>query len=350
VTRTRGPRRPSRRITIRDVAAAAGVSITTVSHALNGKAGVDPATRERVAAAAERLGYRPSRAARALRSGRTGTIALLLPALDEEPIDVEMLSLDYYMQLATAAARAAFERAHPLLLTPPVTTEAELRELGIDGAVLCDPAARDVRIDMLDALGVPVVTVERDAGRPETRWYVRSDNEANTHALLDHLRDAGAERVALLAPEADWAWAQECTTAYRDWCAGRGLAPLLEPTGLRALERSAHAAAGRLLDRPDRPDAIVALAERHATGVLRAARERGLSVPGDLRIAAGIDSHQSREGEPGITAIDLRPSLQGAAAAEMLIARVRGEEPPAPVTTPAQLHVRASTAAASPRR
>lgn len=332
-----------RRVTIRDVAAAAGVSVTTVSHALNGKGSVDPATRERVIAAAGDLGYRASRAARALRSGRTGVIAMLLPALDTLDAEREMLSLDYYMQLAMAAAGAAFERHHPLLLTPPLKTVAELRELGVDGGILCDPGRADPRLALFEELGLPVVTIERDLGRPGHRWYVRGDNEANTHELLDHLADAGATRVAMLAAESDWAWSAESEQAYRAWCAGRGQEPIVEVTGLHQLEASAYESGGRLLDRPQRPDAIFALAESYATGVVRAARDRGLEVPRDLLVASGIDSQQTREATPPITTIDLLPQAQGAAAARLLVERLEGAEPAAPVVVPAALRIRAST-------
>src|SRR5215217_2721655 len=97
----------NRRPTIRDVASAVGVSVTTVSHALNDKGRVDASTRERIRMTADRLGYRPDRTALRLRSGRNGTLALLLPS-------VELGALEYYLQLAGAATRAAFAAGHPV--------------------------------------------------------------------------------------------------------------------------------------------------------------------------------------------------------------------------------------------
>ena len=108
--------------------------------------------------------------------------------------------------------------------------------------------------------------------------------------------------------------------------AEHGRQPLIERASMRAQERSAYVAAGRLLDR-ERPDAVVAQAERYTPGVLRAARERGLRVPGDLRVAAAVDSPQARDADPPVTAIDLQPDVQGAAAVEMLIAILAGDEP-----------------------
>jgi DNA-binding LacI/PurR family transcriptional regulator len=330
------------RPTIRDVATAAGVSPTTVSHALNGKGRVDPATRERIARAAGRLGYRPDRTARRLRSGSSGTIALLLPSVERDIAHDEMLALDYYMHLAGAAARAAFATGHPVLLTPPLRTVDDLRDLAVDGGIVCDPSRDDPRVGLFDALGLPVVTVERDPARPDRRWVVRSDNEANTRELLDALAAAGARRPALLASGGGWSWAEETAAAYLAWCQDHGREPLIEQASMQAQERSAYEAAGRLLD-SERPDAIVAQAERYTGGVLRAARERGLRVPDDLRVAAAVDSAQARDADPPVTAIDLQPDVQGAAAVTMLVELLAGGAPAAPQLTPAVLRVRAST-------
>jgi len=330
------------RTTIHDVAAAVGLSATTVSHALNGKGRVDPATRERIAAAADELGYRPNRTARRLRSGRSGSIALLLPFVEPDIVRDEMLALDYYMHLAGAAARAAFATGHPVLLTPPLRSADDLRDLGVDGGVVCDPARDDHRVGLFAQLGLPVVTVERDPDRPDSARVVRSDNEGNARRLLDQLAEAGAARIALLASGGGWGWAEETESAYLEWCAEHGRQPLIERASMRAQERSAYVAAGRLLDR-ERPDAVVAQAERYTPGVLRAARERGMRVPGDLRVAAAVDSPQARDADPPVTAIDLQPEVQGAAAVEMLIAILAGDEPEEPRITPALLHVRAST-------
>lgn len=333
----------SRPVTIRDVAALAGVSPTTVSHALNGKGRVAPETRERVFAAAERLGYRASRAGRALRTRRSGTIAFSVGWLQASGDESEWLGLDLYMQQASAATRAAFAHDVSVLLSPPITTERELRALGVDGGIICDPLRSDLRVSLFEALDLPVVTIERLPGRPEHRWYVRAENEASTRELLDHLAEAGAERIAMLRFDADMAWARETEAAYLEWCAERGREPLVMPTSVESLENSAYRSACRLLDGPDPPDAFFASAERFASGVLLAAHERGLRVPEDLLVATGIDSHDAREAAPPVTAVDVQPVLQGALAAELLIALIKGEEVEAPVTTPYKFHVRAST-------
>jgi DNA-binding LacI/PurR family transcriptional regulator len=336
------PRRPAARPTIRDLAAVTGVSVTTVSHALNDKGRVDPETRKRVVDAAARLGYRASRTAQRLRSGKHGTIALVLPTVEPDVARDELVVLDYYMRIAASAARSAFAANYPLMLTPPIRTADDVHDLAVDGAVVVDPGRIDQRVALLEDAGVLCVTVERDPARPDRRWVVRADNEGNTRRLLDHLRDADAQRIALLGSTADWAWADETAMTYLRWCADEGRVPLIRYASMRAQERSAYAESKELLEEA-RPDAIVALAERYSGGVLRAARECGRRVPDDLLVAIASDSPHAREADPPVTAIDLRPDLQGAAAVEMLVARLAGEVPEAPMITPSELHVRTST-------
>jgi DNA-binding LacI/PurR family transcriptional regulator len=335
---------PKTRATIKDVAALAQVSTTTVSHAVNGKGRVDPATRARVLAAADRLGYRPSRSAQALRTQRTGTLAFLVPTFERPPpLETRMLSLDVYMTQATAAARTAFAGDHAVLLVPPSATAPDLHAMGVDGGIVCDPFPNDPLVDLFEALDLPVVTIERDPGRPDSEWYVCADNRATTRQLLDHIAAAGARRIAILSVDFPIAWALECTEAYEAWCAEHGREPIVTLTDPHESERDAYAMAARLLDGPDPPDAILASDERFPSGVLKAADERGVRIPNDLMVATGIDSHAARESTPAITAIDVNAGLQGSAAAELLIARLEGAEIDAPRIVAAKLHVRAST-------
>jgi DNA-binding LacI/PurR family transcriptional regulator len=332
------------RPTIQDVARAAGVSATTVSHALNGKGRVDARTRARVERAARRLGYRASRTATALRSGRTGTLGLMLPE-GAGLHSGELIGVDFYLELAAAATRAAFARGHAITLLPPIGSVDDLGRFPLDGAIVNDPVARDPRIDAFDALGLPVVTIDRDLGRPERAWWVSSDNDANTRTALHHLAGAGAERVALLSVDSDWSWIVDSEAAYRAWCAERGAEPVVERAPVAALRTSPLAHARALLEREPRPDAVFTPPERFAVAVARAAAKRGLRLGRDVLLAAGVDSAQARDNDPPITVVDLRPDRQAAAAVDLLLGRLEGEEPEAPVVVPGELRARASTGA-----
>ena len=330
------------RPTIHDVAKAAGVSVTTVSHALNGKGRVDPQTRALVTQVVHRLGYRANRHARGLRSGRSGTLGLLLPVSGDVRTD-ETLRLDYYMRLAGAAATAAFAREHALMLLPPVIGGAGLGGLAIDGGIVADPSPNDERMTVLEEQGLAAVTIGRDLGRPDHSWYVELDNNANTRLVLDHLAARGARRIAILTPRSEWAWATETLRAYESWTRARGFPRLVTPVAMQPGEQSAFLAAKRLLAARTPPDAVFVVAERFIRGVLRAARESGKQVPDELLLAAGVDGVYAWEGDPPVTALELHPERMAEAAVTMLLARLDGDPAQPPAHVPATLHIRAST-------
>ncbi len=112
-----------------------------MSHALNDKGRVDPATRAHVMQVVGLLGYRANRHARGLRSGRSGALALLLPVQADVRTD-EALSLEFYMRLATTAAAAAFAQEQALILLPPAIVQTGLRGLAVDGGIVVDPSPR----------------------------------------------------------------------------------------------------------------------------------------------------------------------------------------------------------------
>jgi DNA-binding LacI/PurR family transcriptional regulator len=332
----------AKRPTIHDVASAAGVSVTTVSDALNGKGRVDPATRTRIEEVVRKIGYQANRHARGLRSGRSGALGLLLPVGADARSD-EVLRLDVYMRLSSAAAAITFSHQNALMLLPPTITLSGLRGFALDGGIIVDPSEHDTRIDLFERLGLPVVTIERDLGRPEDSHYVASNTEANTEQLLSHMADRGAERIALLAPRADWGWAAETLHAYEAWTGAHGRPAIVVPVAMTPGEENAFAAVRRLLARRRAPDAIFIVAARFIRGTLRAAKAAGRAVPGDLMLAAGVDGDPAREGDPPITALDLHPELQAEAAIEMLLARVAGDPGQGPRHIDATLRIRAST-------
>ncbi len=333
------------RPTIRDVAKAAGVSVTTVSHALNGKGRVDPETRALVVRVVRQLGYRANRNAQVLRAGRSGALALLLPVRADVRSD-EALSLDYFMRLASAAAAEAFSREQALMLLPPAIVTTGLHGLGFDGGIVVDPSPFDPRVELLASYGLPVVTVERDPGRPDDPWYVAGRTDVSTRELLDHLHAQGARRICLLAPQADWGWTAETLRAYDQWADAHGASRRVVPVAMRHAEESAFKATRRLLAEPEPPDAIFVVASRFIHGVQRAAKDAGRRVPEELMIAAGVDSVHAREGDPPVTALDLHPERQAEAAVEMLLTRLDdGQAPPGPWHIPATLRLRASTGA-----
>ena len=257
---------------------------------------------------------------------------------------VPVLDVEAYMIGARAAASAAFEAGYALTLTPPsIHGEAGWNLIGADGVVLCDPVSGDERLSTLERLGTPVVTIARDASRPDWPYVVTNDYRGNAHALLDHLRERGARRIALLVPDASWSSTAEMQQGYREWVSAHGLEEIVWTIPPERVSHDAYIDVTQRLTAGPRPDAIFSTAEQYRPGVLRACRELGLSVPGDMLFALGGDSQAAAHGDPSITAIDLLSARQSELAVQMLLRRIEGQAVDGPIVAESVLRVRAST-------
>lgn len=330
---------------IGDVAAAAGVSITTVSHALNRKGRLTDETRARVREVADRLHYQPSALARGLAGGRTGILALTVSFVDD--LALTLGDYDYFMQVMNAATAAAFERGFSLTLVPPQSRAEILERLPLDGAVVMDPVPGDEIVDRLAERGVPVVTTGRLPGGPDDAYWVDNDFVAGTRAMIRHLADAGATRIALLTSPALQSYTIDSLEAFEATGAELGLEGIVEVVTDSLSESGAYAAATRLLESSSPPDAIYATLDRLALGALLAAEAKGIRVPGELLVAGCTDSHAARSSRPTLTALSLNPEWIGTESVDLLATLVGGGAPVQPRRmVPFSVIPRASTQAA----
>jgi DNA-binding LacI/PurR family transcriptional regulator len=328
---------PRRTTTLRDVARAAGVSVATVSYVLNGKGRVGESTRRRVLETAARLEFRVDPRGRALRVGYSESVGLLLPPVAPDRGPRSFTAISFYSEFAAAAADAAFEQSYALVLLPQPASERDLASFGLAGLLLCDPVHGDPRLAMADALELPVVSIEPDPevrdGRPG--GWVGADNARNTRALLEHLGERGARRIALIAPPVEWAWVLETRSEYLRWCAEAACEPATLATGDRdgLVQLFEH----------DRPDAILALSENAAATTIRIAGEHGLRVPSDLLVVSGVDGAIAQLHDPPITAMDLLPRRQAGLAVERVLALAAKKSPGPPIVLEGELRARRSS-------
>jgi len=332
------------RVGIRDVAAAAGVSPTTVSHALSGKGRLPDATRRRIAAIATELGYRPNTNARNLVSGKTGLLGIVVSASEESPFGLG--DFDYFIQLLSAATGAAVERGRALVVEGVETGPKAFGAVMVDGAIVVDPVSDDPLLDSLDRAGVPVVTTGRREGPPgygRPECWVDNDHHASTQGILLHLAGQGAERVGLITSTPVTSYTRDAVRAYREWCAEVGQDPQIACVRGPINEGAGYLAAGELLESDHPPDAIYATLDQLALGAALAARSRGIEVPGRLMIAGCTDSTASAWADPPLTAVTLNPEKIGRVAVESLIEMIEGEVPD-PRIIPTGIVERESTA------
>jgi len=341
-----GPR-PAR---IADVARAARVSITTVSHVLSGKRPVAAQTRKLVLDAAQRLAYRPTVAARGLATGRTMALGLQFPMEGEH-----LLLNPYFPLLLGSLSAAATQDGYSFVLLPahrssefPLETLLDTQRL--DAAILVDPSSTNDVLPLLRQYGVPVVTVGRYLGRLKTHW-VDNDHAFAIGRVLDHLADQGYRRPAMISLGHErYSYIGDIERGYRAQMEEMKVEPMVvraEDLG----DRAGYDAAVALLTRSDRPDAIIAAVDRQAMGVLGAADDLGIRVPDELGIVGEGDTVLARNAHPPLTTIDPRAADLGSQAIAV-VRRILDDRVSTDrlinLTVRTSLVIRASTARLSP--
>ena len=338
-----------RRASIRDVAAEAGVSVTTVSHVLNQVDGtrVSARTRERVEAAARRLGYAANGLARGLRLQRSQTLALLGDRIATTP---------HAGRIILGAQETASSRGWLLmLLTTGDDAEVERREISallqhrVDGVLYATMYHR--RVVVPDALrALPVVLLDAgsdDDGLPS----VVPDEVGGGRAAVAELLEHGHRRIAFLNNVDDIPATHGRLRGYGTALAEAGV-PYRDD--LVVIEESdtpgGYRAAKHLLTGPDRPTALFCFNDRMAMGAYRAAAECGLRIPDDLSIVGFDNQELIADGlHPGLTTVALPHYEMGAWAVETIIGLLdtpAEQQPPAPhATIPCPLVRRGSVAA-----
>ena len=330
----------TRVVGIKEVADRAGVSVTTVSHALNGKGRISPQTRQRVSEIAEQLGYHPNATARNLAGGRSGLIGLAVAQAGEGSFAVSDYA--YFAELISAASVAALDCGYALMLASAAQVEAWKR-LPIDGAIIVDPVSRDPLIEHVRRTGAPLVTAGRVPGAKQGYW-VDSDHRAVTHASLDHLAARGAQRIALLESLPTTSYAIDSHAAYEEWCAANDQPMIAMVTREDLSEGAGYEATVKLLRRRRPPDAVHSTLNRVALGALLAAQALGLSVPHDLMISGCADSEACKWARPGLTTVELHPERIGVEMVRIVTALIEGRDPePSQVHVPSRIVARGST-------
>jgi LacI family transcriptional regulator, galactose operon repressor len=323
--------------TIKDVAAAAGVSQSTVSRALSMPELVSPATRARVQAAARALGYQPNRAARGLITGRTGNLGLVVPDLANpffasvvKGVQAAARAADYSVFIADTDEEAGAEVGLLRALSKQV-----------DGLVLCSPRAAD---DELAEAGTdtPVVLMNR---RTAAHPGITVDNADGMRQAVEHLAALGHRRVAYVAgPRSSWSNGQR----------ERGLRATADAAGVELVHlghfppRHDGGVAAADLVLASGASAVIAYNDIVALGLMSRLAVRGVPVPAGISVVGCDDIPMSAMTYPALTTVSVPQHEAGRAAVALLLALLADDAPapeyPPRRELPTQLVVRATTA------
>lgn len=330
---------------IHDIAEAAGVSVTTVSHSLSGRGRVADATRTRVLRIAEQLGYTANVHAQRLASGRSRTLAIQVAGFTTVSSQNLLLpDAAYFMDVLNGAASAAAEQDYAILLAPYDVEAKQMHPLAIDGAIIVDPAGDEMLATVLPERGTPLVTTGRPTRSAAAFPWVDNNHSKLAREMLEHMVAMGYSRPAVMATTPSRSYVADIIDGYTHWARQAGVQPVIVELPEPPTEDAAARAAHRLLSGPDRPDVVFATYDRLALGVLLQAQRLGIAVPDELGIASAVDSDSLRWTNPNITAAFLNARRIGSEAVRLLIELVEEREPARRrVVVPGRIEARAST-------
>ncbi|MGY0651172.1 LacI family DNA-binding transcriptional regulator [Luteimonas sp. A537] len=331
-------------VTIKDVARESGVSVATVSRAINGHGNVAAAVRERVLRVARELDYAPHQAARALSSRRTHTVGVVLPDLHGE----------FFSELIRGIGQVARANGLHLLVSSdhgdPTEQGAALQAMRgrVDGVLVMAPTDEGSRFlagHLTPALPAVLINTVDPGG---TRPGVGVDGYGGARTMVRHLVAGGRRRIAFVSGPADNHDARERRRGYEEELAASlpGSTPHVlagdfsEASGLRA--------SGQLLAGGCRPDAVFAANDAMAVGCMRGLVDAGVEVPADIALAGFDDIPLARHVQPALTTMRVDIAELGGRALETLIGRLQAGSAataaaPPPAALSPSLVVRAST-------
>jgi LacI family transcriptional regulator len=288
-------------VTLKDVAEAARVSISTASRALGGGGLASERTQQRLARIARELGYRPNPIARGLKTGQSRLVGLLIHNLANasfqvmaEVVQARLRTLGYQMLLCIAGDDPQQER----------DTLATLADHRINGLIVVPTGKNGAKLTMLDAGDIPIVCVVRRDDKTELETVLADDPEG-AYVGTRYLIGLGHRRIGLVVGRQD-------TTSGRERLAGyvralREASIAVEDVlihGGHFEPETGAVACRKLLDLPERPSAIFVANHESVLGVLRVTAERGLSIPGDLSILCYEDAPWFEWHRPALSVID----------------------------------------------
>jgi len=337
---------------IRELARECGVSVATVSRALNGHPEVNGETRRQIQQAAERLGYRPSQSARALVRGRSDAVGLLWDSYYESAGRRHPFLLSLLVGIKQALSAAG---RHLILLNVEVDRQGEgayldlARQFQLDGVVVMGVNAHRPALQALYESGFPCVAIDCPIAGPRA-GCVASDNRAGAAQAVRHLHGLGHRRIATITGPPEMMPAAHRLTGFRD--AARELGLPLEADYVQTGDffmDSGYACGARLAALPAdrRPTAVFVAGDEMALGAMHAFADAGLDVPRDIAIVGFDDIEAAGLVRPALTTLAQDPLAIGAAAVDALLGFVDGAPAASsePVLTPTRLVVRQSCGA-----
>lgn len=337
-----------KRVTLRDVARAAGVSPTAVSFAYNAPHQLSEQTRERILDTAEELGYQPHPVARTLATGRTNTIGLVVPT------NLTWILHDPLFSLVLGAVGAACDEAKMRILLVPAAGDVAVNTLATiaaDGFLLFSIHRDHPLAVSVERINRPVVMLNGDEQLQVPMFNV--DDFGGAYKAAQHLIEKGHRRIAVatLGPREDGIIIpsfERRMAGYEQAVRDAGLPPsTLRPVFTRGLLSKGYHNFKKIWELEPRPTAVLCVSDVRALGILAGARKAGVSVPDDLAVVGFDDLPEAAESMPPLTTVQVETETRVRRAVDTLLKLINEEigedDAPGLDITPTHLIIREST-------
>jgi DNA-binding LacI/PurR family transcriptional regulator len=319
--------------TLEEVAARAGVSRATASRVLRGASNVSEQARTAVLSAAADISYAPNRAARALVTGRSDSVAFLVAETEDR-----LFSDPFFLGMLRAAQTVIAKAGLQLVFTVAATEDEHRRFLHyaagghVDGVLVLSLHGRDQLPEELESHAVPAVLSGRPLVGGDRLYFVDSDNAGGGRLATEHLLAAGRRTIATITGPLDMCAGQDRLAGYRAAlnAAGRRLDSTLVGHGQFSITSGQQAMTELLAARPD-IDAVFAASDLTAIGAMRAIEAAGRRIFDDVAVVGFDDIGDAELAHPALTTIRQPITDMGEAMATRLLQRINGE--PAPLRT-----------------
>ncbi|MEM7471734.1 MAG: substrate-binding domain-containing protein [Pseudomonadota bacterium] len=315
-------------VSLKAIAAHLGLTVGTVSRAMNGYPDIAKSTRDRVMEAARELGYRPNNAARSLSTGVTEVVAYIMPE------QTSSLSEPFIAELLKGLGETLRKRGWDLMVTHTTSVQDELEQIdrlwntGVVGAIVISrPLKKDPRIPLMQKLGCPFVVHGRSEADAPFAWYDVDGYEAFM-AAVGHLTGLGHRHIAFVGSPLQYEFAQSRLDGYLQGLKVNGLTH--DPDLIQIADISdagGERATRQLLDLPKPPTAILAVTDTVALGVLAAIRTAGLTPGPDISVIGYDGLHFGVHTNPPLTSMEQPRAHAGRRIAEMIFNLLDGADP-----------------------
>ncbi len=311
-----------KKLTVKDIAKKAGVSVTAVSFVLNNKPGVSDKTRKKIQKIINDTDFKPSLSSKKLVLNKSFNICLMMNAFSSPFEDL------FYFEITRGIIKQSMKCGYNVIISKPIMSQSELPDLiysgDADGIIFMQDINQTL-IDKANASGVPFLIVDSHSNN-ESVTSINPDYKKATYDATSYLIKHGHRAISMIASNVVPDFYTQTLSGFNEAMEEFHISPNPDFCGISASsEDSAYEEAKKLFRRKNRPSAVLCTVDSFAIGVMRCAKDMNLKIPEDVSIIGIDDILLSRYIEPKLTTIGIDKSGMGTLAMDMIIQKIKGK-------------------------